>query len=264
MTAEPPLILLPPSEGKAAGGTGPCWSPGTMAFDLDERRQRAMKALMQAMKWSGPRRGALLGVKGEHLVAATEANAAVDTSATVPAIERYTGVLYDELDAPSWSDQQRTVAQEAIVIFSGLFGVVAPADPIPDYKIKMGAALPRLGKLSTWWRPQLTSVLAPVAAQRRVWNLLPNEHDAAWTPPSDAELATVRFFDERPDGTLATVSHWNKLLKGALVRLLLDEPDTTPEDLGGWEHPLGYQLAEIESDRSGVQVCSFVRRAEPI
>jgi hypothetical protein len=35
----------------------------------------------------------------------------------------------------------------------GLWGVVAPRDPIPDYKLKMGASIGRLGKLSTWWRP---------------------------------------------------------------------------------------------------------------
>ena len=30
-----PLILLPPSEGKASGGSGPPWAPGCMALDLD-------------------------------------------------------------------------------------------------------------------------------------------------------------------------------------------------------------------------------------
>lgn len=263
MTAELPLILLPPSEGKAAGGSGPAWEPSTMRYDLDDQRTRTLRALAQTAKWSTPRRAALLGVKGPSLEAATAANRDVADSPTMPAIERYTGVLYDELDAASWSAAQRRRAQDAVVIFSGLFGVVAPQDPIPEYKIKMGASLPRLGKLGTWWRPYLSAALAPVVAGRRVWNLLPNEHDAAWTAPGDAELATVKFFDERPDGTLVTVSHWNKLLKGALVRLLLDAPSTAPSDLDGWDHPLGYRLEGIETDRRGVQVCSLVRRGGP-
>ena len=261
MTADLPLLLLPPSEGKSEGGTGPTWAPGTMRYDLDGHRERCMRALVQSMKWSTPRRAALLGVKGVSLDAATAVNLDVADAATLPAIERYTGVLYDELDASSWSPRQCSRAQDSIVIFSGLFGLVAPGDPIPNYKIKMGASLPRLGRLGTWWRPQLTPVLAAVAEGRRIWNLLPNEHDAAWAAPADADMVTVKFFDERADGSLATVSHWNKLLKGALVRLLLDRPDLAPADLDGWDHPLGYRLEGIEVDRRGVQVCALVRRA---
>ncbi len=124
----------------------------------------------------------------------------------------------------------------------------------------MGASLPRLGRLGTWWRPPITDALAELVDGRRVWNLLPNEHDAAWTAPEGAALATVKFYDERADGSLATVSHWNKLLKGALVRLLLDRPEVAPEDLAQWDHPLGYRLEAVETDRHGVQVCSLVRR----
>jgi hypothetical protein len=45
-----PLILLPPSEGKAPGGDGPPWRPGTMALDLDERRARLLQRLRTAMR----------------------------------------------------------------------------------------------------------------------------------------------------------------------------------------------------------------------
>ena len=38
------------------------------------------------------------------------------------------------------------------------------------------------------------------------------------------------------------VAHWNKLLKGALVRWLLAHPAAGPEDLSEWDHPLGYRL----------------------
>ena len=38
MSSTLPLILLPPSEGKAPGGSGAPWSPGSMSVDLDDRR----------------------------------------------------------------------------------------------------------------------------------------------------------------------------------------------------------------------------------
>ena len=87
MTAELPLILLPPSEGKAAGGSGPAWAPSTMRYDLDDQRTRTLRALAQTAKWSTPRRAALLGVKGPSLEAATAANRDVADSPTMPAIE---------------------------------------------------------------------------------------------------------------------------------------------------------------------------------
>jgi hypothetical protein len=69
MTA--PLILLPPSEGKADGGTGAPWAPGSMAVDLDGRREKVLDALVKSAKWSAVRRQKLLGVKGDALAAAT-------------------------------------------------------------------------------------------------------------------------------------------------------------------------------------------------
>ena len=177
-----PLILLPPSEGKAAGGTGTAWSAGSMSFDLDERREVVIDALERAMRRSGPQRQRLLGVKGAALASATEADLAIRTAPTLPAIERYSGVLFDALDHRSLPAAQRRRLNTDVCIVSGLWGPVTPADPIPDYKLKMGATLPRLGKLSTWWREDLSTALAARAQGRVVWNLLPTEHAAAWRP----------------------------------------------------------------------------------
>jgi len=159
---------------------------------------------------------------------------------TMRAIDRYTGVLYAQLDWRSLPREARRLGSRTVLIASGLWGVAAPGDPIPAYRLKMGAAVAPLGRLATWWRPRLTEALAPHLAGRLVWDLLPGEHAAAWRP-ADLRLrrrVTVRFLDR--DGR--TVSHWNKLLKGALVRHLLTERPDGPEDLAGWEHPSGYRV----------------------
>src|SRR4249920_2338944 len=134
-----PLILLPPSEGKAGGGDGSPWTPGTLSIDLDTQRKTAIRALAAAMKGNEAARARLLDVKGKALAAATAANRGVAKAPTMPAIERYTGVLYDALDHRSLSAAQRRRLDASVVIFSGLWGAVMPADPIPDYKLKMGA-----------------------------------------------------------------------------------------------------------------------------
>ena len=116
---------------------------------------------------------------------------------TRPAIDRYTGVLYRQLDWPSLPPAAKALGSRTVLIASGLWGLSAPGDPMPHYRLKMGASLPPLGKLSTWWRPHLTAALAEQLAGRLVWDLLPNEHAAAWRPagvPSRRRV-TVRFVD---------------------------------------------------------------------
>jgi len=264
-----PLIFLPPSEGKAMSGTGPAWDPSNMAVQLRnnkgaDARTVAIKALSAAMVKNQAERSKLLGVKGATLESATLANQSVLVSSTLPAIERYTGVLYDALDAPSLSAMVRRRMQRSIVMFSGLWGVVSPQDPIPDYKLKMGATLPSLGKLSTWWRDIISPELAVLAKGRQVWNLLPIEHNAAWTPPQQLRQVTVKFFERRQDGSLVAVSHWNKYLKGALVRHLLEHPESTPASLEHWQHPSGYLLnPALTEQHNAVTVLAFVQEHSP-
>ncbi|CAN5491132.1 peroxide stress protein YaaA [soil metagenome] len=242
MSARSPLILLPPSEGKAVGGDGDPWAPGTMQIDLDAPRRKMMAAVARAMRQNQAARAKLLGVKGVALAAATETDRQLRTSPTMPAIERYTGVLYDALDVSSLPEDERTRLDQSVLVVSGLWGLVAPSDPIPDYKLKMGASLPGIGRTTSWWRPFLSEQLAIESAGRTVWSLLPNEHAAAWAAPADTAQFAVKFLERRPDGMLVAVSHWNQLLKGALVRFLLANPGATPETLADWHHPLGYRL----------------------
>ncbi|MGI9602720.1 MAG: peroxide stress protein YaaA, partial [Acidimicrobiales bacterium] len=135
---------MPPSEGKSSGGRGAPWQPGTLTSpELDERRADIARALIKAMGGSGPARQKLLGVKGDALAEATAVNTRVLAGPTRPAIERYTGVLYGALDYAGCPSPLRRKLDRQVRIFSGLWGMVAPRDPIPDYKLKMGAVLGR-------------------------------------------------------------------------------------------------------------------------
>jgi cytoplasmic iron level regulating protein YaaA (DUF328/UPF0246 family) len=228
-----PLILLPPSEGKALGGDGAPWAAGTMAdAGLDRHRRLVLRG-------------------------AAAAGAVARRGPTLPAAARYTGVLYRELDWSSLPAAARRRGEHQVRTVSGLWGRVAPGDPIPHYKLKMSAALPDLGRLSTWWKPRLAPVLAALADGAVVWDLLPIEHEAAmdWTSCAPARRVTVRFVDA--DGR--TVSHWNKLLKGSLVRWLLTEQPGGPEELGRFEHPLGYRF-DAEASTLGGPVAAVVLR----
>ncbi len=231
-----------------------------MAVDLDDQREQVLRALVAAMRGGTAARSKLLGVKGEALAAATAENRSVRAAATRPAIERYTGVLYDALDVGTLPAAARRRLGSSVLIVSGLWGLVAPTDAIPAYKLKMGASLGRLGRLSTWWREPLTGALTAVARGRTVWNLLPKEHDAAWSAPDDLAQTSVEFLEPGRGGELVAVAHWNKLLKGALVRHLLEHPGTTPDGLRDWEHPLGFRMDPGRTRTAGARtVVSLVR-----
>ena len=225
------VILLPPSEGKAPGGRGAPWVPGTMAVDLDDQRGEVLAALGAAHP--------------------------VHDDPTLPAMERYTGVLYKELDAGSLRGTPRRRLDRSVLVVSGLWGLVSPRDPIPPYRLKMSARLDPLGKLSTWWRPHVTEALAPRVRGAVVWDLLPIEHAAAvaWADLAPRERITVRFVDE--DGT--TVSHWNKLLKGALVRWLATTGARGIEELAAFEHPQGYRFDPAATHRDGTTTAIVLR-----
>jgi cytoplasmic iron level regulating protein YaaA (DUF328/UPF0246 family) len=231
-----------------------------MRIDLDRERVRVMRALSAAMAGSESDRARLLGVKGSTLAAATATDRALRRGPTMPAIERYTGVLYEALDHRSLTSSGRSRLASCCLIVSGLWGLVAPRDPIPDYRLKMGAALPGLGKLSTWWRGPLTDALDERVRGRLVWDLLPNEHAAAWDPSSNLDRVCVRFLDRARDGSVVTVSHENKALKGALVRHLVAEPGTTADTLAAWRHPWGFRVdRSLTEVRGSAVILSLVR-----
>lgn len=233
MARPQPLILLPPSEGKSTGGDGPSWRVGTMADgSLDPHRRRV-------------------------LTEAIRQGATARRAPTASAMQRYTGVLYRELDWGSLPVAARRRGAEQVRIVSGLWGLVAPDDPIPAYKLKMSARLGQLGRLSGWWKPRLSPVLTGMATGARVWDLLPIEHSAAmdWSACQPAQRITVRFVDVRG----RTVSHWNKLLKGSLVRWLLTECPTDLDDLHRFDHPLGYRFDEDASSLDGMLATAVLR-----
>ena len=243
-----PLILLPPSEGKATGGKGAPWESVDQSFPaLADSRREVVNALVEAMCGSPEARSKLLGVKAAKAEEATAINRVVATAPTMPTIDRYNGVLYDALDYSSLPAKVRRGVDRQVVVFSGLWGLVRPTDPIPNYKLKMGASLPGLGKPARFWKPLISDAMADAVAASgidMVWDLLPNEHAAAWDPSVIGQRVRVRFLDDvvkNGERTLVKVSHWNKLLKGALVRHVVERGLDDPAGLVDFDHPEGYR-----------------------
>lgn len=217
------LVLLPPSETKALGGDGaPLDLAALTAAELTPVRTEIADSLVKLADDVPASRAALgLSPKQDDEI---ERNAALWTSPTMPAVRRYTGVLYDALDVRSMTRAQRARAGRRLAVGSALFGLVAAEDPIPAYRLSAGSQLPGLPTLRTLWKPALVPVLA--AVDDLVVDLRSGSY-AALAPVAGA--VTVEVLSERPDGTRSVVSHFNKAHKGRLARLLATttaEPDS--------------------------------------
>ena len=226
-------ILIPPSEGKAEGGKRPAWKPGSGRFGRTLGAQRS--AVIEALVAAGGGDAKLLGVSGANLDRARLVNTSIEGSLTLPALQRYTGVVWDHIGFDGLGPRARDRASESIVVLSGLLGLVSIDDPIPDYKLKMGGSLPTIGKLSTFWREPLSRALNAHLEGTWVIDLLPIEHRAAWTPEPHryAGLSVVSFVET--SGKVA--GHDAKAAKGELVRHLLESKGSPATALSSWRHP---------------------------
>jgi len=195
-------------------------------------------------------------------------NAELDTAPTLPAIERYTGVMYDAIDHQSLDSDAQEVFGNSVIIMSGLFGMVRPYDMIPAYKLKMGGKLLRGKTCSAVWKRAITKTLAESAEDSVIWDLLPIEHSAAWDSsrvPYKTRF-TVKFLERNAAGEMRTINHWSKLLKGALIRHLVSNADAAGSAdsaldlLPGFSHPGGYVFDPgLTSNTDGVTEIVFVK-----
>ncbi|MEM8619704.1 MAG: peroxide stress protein YaaA [Actinomycetota bacterium] len=225
-----PILLLPPSEGKAEGGIDAAWEPSEGAFGIPLSAARMTVASALARSKGGDER--MLGVRGAAFDRGQAANRTLIGAPTMPAWQRYTGVVWTALDPASVG----AVNRRRIIVVSGLLGLVRGDDPVPDYRLKMAASLPPLGKLSTWWRDDASAALVTTAKRSRprrmVIDLLPLEHRAALDPDALAESHAVRVDLVTADGRAG--GHGGKTAKGELARALLTEGVAA---LDTWEHP---------------------------
>jgi cytoplasmic iron level regulating protein YaaA (DUF328/UPF0246 family) len=230
------LILLPPSEGKASGGTGPAVDLAELSWpQLAAQRQRVLTALVTVCRRNPATARRLLGLS-EALDADRAANAEADTSPTMAAGHRYTGVLHDALGYTTLPAAARRRADRSLVVFSGLWGAVRPTDRLPAYRIGIGTTLPRIGPLPTYWRPALHDALDDEVAVHGALDLRSSGYSQMYRPSAAAAPGVITVTITDAKGTRAASSYQSKVAKGRLVRALLQLPTadvaTAAESIG--------------------------------
>ena len=222
------LVLLPPSEGKAAAGRGaPLTTESLSLPGLTAAREAVLGELVELCSGDEGKAREVLGLS-EGLRGEVARNAGLRTAGARPAGDIYTGVLYDALGLGSLDPAARRRAGRWLLVFSGLWGAVRVTDRIPSYRCSMGVRLPGIGALGTHWRAPMASVLPEVAGDGLVLDLRSSAYAAAWRPTGAVaeRTASVRVLHAP---TRKVVSHFNKATKGRIVRSLLAD-GAAPKD----------------------------------
>ncbi|RFA14490.1 peroxide stress protein YaaA [Subtercola boreus] len=238
------LILLPPSETKRDGGTDDRLDLSSLSFPkLKTRRAELVRAVRTLARDADASAAALKLSPGLAAVEVAR-NRRLTLSPTRPALDRYTGVVFDGLDAPSLPAAARSFAFAHVGVHSALFGPLLAGDRIPAYRLSHDSRVPGLAatSLKKHW------VLAASDALARHPGLLLDFRSEGYVAlgPVDARPNSylLRVFTMGPDGSRRALNHFNKKAKGELTRALVlaGEDFFSVDDLVVWAALAGFDL----------------------
>lgn len=234
------LVVLPPSETKVSGGRS-----GTQ-LDLSSLRTTELTPLREELLASLERvcddqesalQALKLGPKGAGEV---ERNREVRTSPVLPALERYTGVLYDALSVNDWSPHQWDYASAHVSVFSALFGLIGARDLIPAYRLSYDSKLD-VGRLPAVYESFRESIWGSVSDF--VLDLRSGGYRSL-APLTEGAGVFVSLVKPGPLGARKAVGHHNKPVKGRLVADLVrsQAPISSVDQLVVWGAENGWNF----------------------
>jgi len=233
-------ILLPPSETKRAGGTGRPLRLDALALpSLTAQRAEVVDALVELS--SDPAEARRVLKLSERQAGDVEHNRMLRTAPTMAATDRYTGVLYDALDAASLDGAARRWLGAHVMIHSAPFGPIGALDEIPAYRLAAGTSLPGIRPLKRHWAEATSAALSDCGFVLD----LRSESYVALGPVAGVVLsAYVRVVTDKG----RALNHFNKKAKGAFVRALATtrpRGNTVPA-LIAWADEQGIRLREAQ------------------
>jgi cytoplasmic iron level regulating protein YaaA (DUF328/UPF0246 family) len=240
------LLLLPPSETKRDGGD-PASSLELAALSFPELTPARRSAIASLRALSRNLKAATAGLRiGESQRFEIDRNRVLGKSPVLPAIDRYTGVLYDGLDASTLTPAERSFAGETVAIASALFGLSMADDPIPAYRLSQDSRLPGMS-LKAHWKGPVSAALAKVEGPQID---LRSEGYAALGPlPDRPDAVTVRVVTEDGSGHRTALNHFNKKAKGEFTRAVIQAGvrHSSVDSLLEWAAGAGIRLVRADA-----------------
>jgi cytoplasmic iron level regulating protein YaaA (DUF328/UPF0246 family) len=238
------LILLPPSETKRAGGSGSPIDVGGLALPALAPQREAVVDALVALSDDEDNAARVLKLSDRQR-SDIAVNAALRSTPTLPAVDRYTGVLYDALDADSLPTAARRWLGAHVLIHSAPFGPVGALDRIPAYRLAAGTSLPDLPPMRRHWAGVISAALV-AEDPRFILDLRSEAYTALGPIPAGIRSRYVRVVTEAEGGAVRALNHFNKHAKGAFVRALATSRPRvgSPSGLRAWADAAGWTLCD--------------------
>jgi len=162
------------------------------------------------------------------------------------AIFAFNGEAYNGLDAFTLTSKETDIAQNQLRIISGMYGILRPLDRIMPYRLEMSTKLSTdEGKdLYEFWGQKLTSQLNRDLKQgnhKALVNLASQEYFKALDAEKIEKPIITPVFKENKNGEYKVISIYAKKARGMMVRFIIQNNLTDPEDLKAFDED-GYHF----------------------
>ena len=215
------LILIPPSEGKAK-----IKSSDILFKDTNFKYEREVNQVVRHLSILNQEDlRSIYGTSQEKSEIFHRQNQDIFKSHCAPAIERYTGVVYEYIDWNTLDKHAQKYMEKHVKILSGLFGILTPKTLIPNYKLKMNVL-----SLQHHWRPILTETLNK---EKFIIDLLPQVHRKAYIPHKNVLKVDFSVIKK---GKKVAAGHFGKAVKGQFIKYLAENAITSKKDFNGFEY----------------------------
>ncbi|MBN19195.1 MAG: hypothetical protein CL758_06980 [Chloroflexi bacterium] len=199
------IILTPPSEGKSSNNTVNKKFIETNYIFKD----RVEKILSILDKLDEKKIVSIYGTTLDKARELHKNNLNIFDAGCSKAIERYTGVVFKNIDWDSLDLISKNYLNQNLRIVSGLFGILKPDSLIPNYKLKMNVL-----SLTDFWKNDISNQLKN---EDFILDLLPATHRKALK--LEKNILSINFIINR-NGKLIQSAHSGKVVKGKFIRFL--------------------------------------------
>jgi cytoplasmic iron level regulating protein YaaA (DUF328/UPF0246 family) len=221
------IFLLPPSETKEPGGKKK--AKVLSHKELDKTRKLLQLALIEICK--SPTIAAKALKLGPKQLGEIAVNLDLANPKCLPALDRYTGTLYDALKEGGFTSGMRTRASKAVFIQSSLFGLISAGDEIPNYRFSAGSKLPGLNLKKLW--QEAHEPVWPRLSKEIVIDMRSNSYAELAPVPENLSCYSLDVVLEDKRGKRTRLNHFNKQAKGQFLRsaLIISPAPKTIADL---------------------------------
>jgi cytoplasmic iron level regulating protein YaaA (DUF328/UPF0246 family) len=177
------------------------------------------------------------------------------SAATKPALWAYRGDVFKGFQAETINQTAAEFAQDHLLIASAVYGVLRPYDNISPYRLEMNTKLTTgdSGSLYEFWKPKLARYISTRSSLEGGLCVLSSEEYAKAAIgglSASIRIVTPAFIDRKPNGVDAQIPIYNKMMRGAMARWVVDRQIDSADRLHEFSgHGYHYNASMSTPDR---------------